>query len=149
MQGEVNHLWAKYRKVLCKWYYFLHRASICYVGRICVTWSNICSYLLFQEDDWMMCEQCWSLVWYCICIITVAVIWREIYIYFWCLLPQRAQVLWSLVQFSIIVLIQTYMIFPKNQGWMSKLSLSHFTFFEVFKCVSIMPEGNNNFIYYL
>ena len=29
---------------------------------------------------------------------------------------------------------------------MSKLSLSHFTFFEVFKCVAIMPEGNNNFV---
>ena len=32
---------------------------------------------------------------------------------------------------------------------MSKLSLSLFTFFEVFKYVAIMPEGNNNFIYYL
>ena len=32
---------------------------------------------------------------------------------------------------------------------MSKLSLSHFAFFEVFKCVAIMPEGNNNiFIIY-
>lgn len=52
LQGEVNHLWAKYRKIICKLnYFFFQSASICHAGRIYVTCSNICSYVLFQENN--------------------------------------------------------------------------------------------------